>query len=131
MRQVVEEAVQPIVDLMARFDEVNNRFAEELTSEEMDALVEEQGRLQEEIDRVNGWELDNRLEVAMDALRCPPPDTPISVLSGGELRRVALCRLLLPSPTSSCSTSRPTTSTRNRWRGWRNICSSTRARSSP
>jgi energy-dependent translational throttle protein EttA len=98
VRQVVEEAVQPVVDLMARFDEVNNRFAEELAPEEMEQLLEEQSRLQEEIDRVSGWDLDSRLELAMDALRCPPGDTPISVLSGGELRRVALCRLLLTEP---------------------------------
>lgn len=98
VREVVQEAVQPIVRLLARFDEVNNRFAEDLSSEEMDRLLAEQGRLQEELDRVDGWDLDSRLELAMDALRCPPPETPISVLSGGELRRVALCRLLLTEP---------------------------------
>jgi energy-dependent translational throttle protein EttA len=98
VRQVIEEAVEPITALLARFDAVNNRFAEEMTAEEMDKLIEEQGKLQEELDRVGAWELENRLDLAMDALRCPPPETPISVLSGGELRRVALCRLLLTEP---------------------------------
>ena len=98
VREVVQEAVQPILDLLARFDAVNNRFAEDLQPDEMDRLLEEQGNLQEELDRTGAWDLDNRLELAMDALRCPPPDTSISVLSGGEMRRVALCRLLLTEP---------------------------------
>ncbi len=98
VRQVVEEAVQPIVELLARFDAVNNRFGDDLSPEAMDQLLEEQGRLQEELDRVSAWDLDSRLELAMDALRCPPGETPIAVLSGGELRRVALCRLLLTEP---------------------------------
>ncbi len=98
VRQVVEEAVEPITHLLTRFDAVNNRFAEEITAEEMDRLLEEQAQLQEEMDRVGAWDLDSRLELAMDALRCPPPETPIAVLSGGELRRVALCRLLLTEP---------------------------------
>ncbi|MEW5868902.1 MAG: energy-dependent translational throttle protein EttA [Chloroflexota bacterium] len=96
VRQAVEEAVQPIVDLLARFDEVNNQFAE--PDADFDALITEQARLQDELDRVDAWTLDNRLEVAMDALRCPPGDTYISVLSGGERRRAALCRLLLTEP---------------------------------
>jgi sulfate-transporting ATPase len=98
VRQVVEEAARPITDLLARFDAVNNHFEEEMTSEEMDKLLEEQAQLQDELDRVDAWDLDSRLELAMDALRCPPPETPIAVLSGGELRRVALCRLLLTEP---------------------------------
>jgi energy-dependent translational throttle protein EttA len=98
VRQVVEEAVQPVIDLLARFDEVNNRFAEDLAPEEMEQLLDEQSKLQEELDRTGAWDLDSRLELAMDALRCPPGGTPISVLSGGELRRVALCRLLLTEP---------------------------------
>jgi len=96
VRQVVEEAVWPIVSLLAKYDEVSNRFA--IPDAEFDALVAEQGRLQEELDRLDAWTLDNRLEIAMDALRCPPPDTPVSVLSGGECRRVALTRLLLTEP---------------------------------
>lgn len=96
VKQVVEEAVQPIVDLLARFDVISGRFAE--PDVDMDALLEEQAEVQEQIDNVDAWSLDHRLEVAMDALRCPAGDTSVSVLSGGERRRVALCRLLLTEP---------------------------------
>ncbi|HEY0606721.1 MAG TPA: energy-dependent translational throttle protein EttA, partial [Herpetosiphonaceae bacterium] len=96
VKEVVQEAVQPIVDLMARYDAINERFAD--PDVDMDALIAEQAEVQEELDRVDAWNLDSRLELAMDALRCPPGDTPISVLSGGERRRVALCRLLLTEP---------------------------------
>ncbi|HEX5691325.1 MAG TPA: energy-dependent translational throttle protein EttA, partial [Roseiflexaceae bacterium] len=96
VREVVEEAVQPIVDLLARYDAINERFSD--PDVDMDALIAEQAEVQEQLDHVNAWELDNRLEVAMDALRCPPPETSIGVLSGGERRRVALCRLLLTEP---------------------------------
>ena len=98
VRQVVEQAVQPIVDLLAKYDEINNRFAGDMAPEEMEKLIEEQGRVQEELDKRDAWNLDSRLELAMNALRCPPGDTPISTLSGGERRRVALCRLLLTEP---------------------------------
>jgi energy-dependent translational throttle protein EttA len=96
VRQVVQEAVQPIVDLLARYDAINERFAD--PDADMDALIAEQAAVQEQLDHVDAWNLDSRLELAMDALRCPPPDTPINVLSGGERRRVALCRLLLTEP---------------------------------
>jgi sulfate-transporting ATPase len=96
VKQVVEEAVQPIVDLLKQYDEINERFSG--ADVDMDALIAEQAEVQERLDHLNAWDLDNRLEVAMDALRCPPGDTPIGVLSGGERRRVALCRLLLTEP---------------------------------
>jgi ATPase subunit of ABC transporter with duplicated ATPase domains len=96
VQEVVEEAVQPIVDALRQFDEVSAKFGE--PDADVDALVEEQGRLQEYLDKHDAWTLDSRLELAMDALRCPPPDTSIAILSGGERRRVALCRLLLTEP---------------------------------
>ncbi|MCC7019733.1 MAG: energy-dependent translational throttle protein EttA [Ardenticatenales bacterium] len=98
VRQVVEEAVKPVIDLLAEYDVLSGRFAEELSGDEMDALIETQAKLGQRIEAVDGWSLAGRLEHAMDALRCPPPETPIRVLSGGERRRVALCRLLLTEP---------------------------------
>jgi len=96
VKQAVEEAVQPLVDMMTRYDEVCEAFGDD--DADIDALIEEQGRLQEGLDKHDVWSLDQRLDVAMDALRCPQGDTPVSVLSGGERRRVALCRLLLTEP---------------------------------
>src|SRR5207253_9597272 len=77
---------------------VSGRLGDELSPDEMEKLPEQQSRLQEQIGAANGWEIENQLEIAMDALRCPPPDTPVDVLSGGEKRRVALCRLLIQEP---------------------------------
>ena len=94
--EIIREAVQPIVDMLARFDEVNARFAE--PDADFEALIEEQGKLQDRLDRVDAWNLDSHLAVAMEALRCPPADTPIQICSGGERRRVALTRLLLTEP---------------------------------
>ncbi len=94
--QVIRESVQSIVDMLKRFDEVNAKFAE--PDADFDALVAEQAKLQEQLDKVDAWNLDSHLELAMDALRCPPADTPIKVCSGGERRRVALTRLLLTEP---------------------------------
>ncbi len=98
VREIVEQAVQDVVDLLKEFDEINEKFAEEMTDDEMAALLERQGAVQEKLDSVGAWDLDSRLEMAMDALRCPPPETPVKILSGGEKRRVALCRLLLQQP---------------------------------
>jgi ATP-binding cassette ChvD family protein len=94
----VEEGAAELRDLLRRFEEVSARFGEALSDDEMNALVEEQGRLQDRIDAADGWELERRLEIAMDALRCPPADAKVETLSGGERRRVALCRLLLSKP---------------------------------
>ena len=96
--EVVREAVQPIVDLLAEFDAINAQFAEPMSDDEMEKLLARQGEVQDRLDASEAWELDSRLEFAMDALRCPPGDTPVNVLSGGEARRVALCRLLLQKP---------------------------------
>jgi ATP-binding cassette ChvD family protein len=98
VREIVEEGVQETIDLLKQFDQINDKFAEPLSDDEMTALLELQGNVQEKLDAANAWDLDSRLEMAMDALRCPPPETPIKILSGGELRRVALCRLLLKQP---------------------------------
>ncbi len=94
----VEEGVASIKALLDRYDELNMKLGEDLSPEEMDKVMEEQGRCQDRIDATNAWEIDSQLELAMDALRCPPPDAEVSTLSGGERRRVALCRLLLQSP---------------------------------
>ncbi len=94
----VELGVKPIRDLLTRFDEISAKFAEPMSDDEMNALLEEQGKLQDRIDAVNAWELDRTLEIAMDSLRLPPSDTKVETLSGGEKRRVALCRLLLEKP---------------------------------
>jgi ATP-binding cassette ChvD family protein len=98
VRATVEEGVQPIVDMLREYDEINAKFGEPLSDDEMSELLERQGKVQERLDATEAWDLDSRLEMAMDALRCPPPETSISVLSGGEKRRVALCRLLLQKP---------------------------------
>ena len=98
VREIVEQGVQETVDLLREFEEISNKFAEPLDDDEMNRLLERQGEVQEKLDALNAWDLDARLEMAMDALRCPPGEMPVSVLSGGEKRRVALCRLLLRQP---------------------------------
>jgi energy-dependent translational throttle protein EttA len=98
VREVVEEAVQGTVDLMNEFNQINERFAEPMSDDEMAALCERQAAVQEKLDTLDAWDLDSRLEMAMDALRCPPAETKTATLSGGEKRRVALCRLLLQQP---------------------------------
>jgi ATP-binding cassette ChvD family protein len=98
VRQVVEEGVQEIVDLMNEYNRINEKFAEPMSEDAMNKLIERQGEVQEKLDAADAWDLDSRLEMAMDALRCPDGDTLIKVISGGERRRVALCRLLLKKP---------------------------------
>jgi ATP-binding cassette ChvD family protein len=98
VREIVEEGVREVVDLINEYNRINEQFSEPMTDEQMNALIERQGKVQEKLDALDAWDLDSRLEMAMDALRCPPGDTPVNILSGGERRRVALCRLLLQNP---------------------------------
>jgi energy-dependent translational throttle protein EttA len=98
VREIIEEGVAEVVALLKEFDEINLKFGEEMTDDQMTKLIERQGEVQEKLDHLNAWELDNKLEKAMDALRCPPEDALIKNLSGGEKRRVAMCRLLLKEP---------------------------------
>ncbi len=98
VREIVEQGVQSVVDLLKEFNDINEKFAEPLSDDDMNKLIERQGEVQESLDHQEAWDLDSRLEMAMDALRCPPGDTLVQVLSGGEKRRVALCRLLLQKP---------------------------------
>jgi ATP-binding cassette ChvD family protein len=98
VREIVEEGVHETVNLLNEFNRISEKFSEPMSEEEMNRLIEHQGKVQEKLDALDAWDLDSRLEMAMDALRCPPGDTPVKVLSGGERRRVALCRLLLQRP---------------------------------
>ncbi len=98
VKEIVQEAVQETVDLLKEFEQINNKFAEPMDDDAMNALIQRQGEVQEKLDHLDAWDLDSRLEMAMDALRCPASETPIKNLSGGEKRRVALCRLLLQKP---------------------------------
>jgi len=98
VKDIVSEGVSEVVELLDEYNRINEKFAEPMSDDEMNALVERQGKVQEKLDAADAWDLDSRLEMAMDALRCPPGDTPVNILSGGERRRVALCRLLLQNP---------------------------------
>jgi ATP-binding cassette ChvD family protein len=98
VKDIVEEGVQEIVDVLKEYDEINAKFSEPMSDDELNALLERQGKVQEKLDHLDAWDLDSKLELAMDVLGCPPGDTPVKILSGGERRRVALCRLLLKKP---------------------------------
>ncbi|MBI4682056.1 MAG: energy-dependent translational throttle protein EttA [Nitrospirae bacterium] len=98
VREIVEEGAQETVDALREYNLINEKFAEPMSDDEMSKLIERQGKVQEKLEALDAWDLDSRLEMAMDALRCPPGDTPVKVMSGGERRRVALCRLLLQKP---------------------------------
>jgi len=98
VREIVEEGVQDIVDLLKAYEEINLKFSEPMSDDEMNKLIEQQGEMMEKLEHHNAWELDNRIDTALSALRCPPDDAPVEVLSGGERRRVALARLLLSNP---------------------------------
>ena len=98
VRQIVEKGVQETVDLLDEFNRINEKFSEPMSDDEMNNLIARQGEVQEKLDALDGWDLDARLDMAMDALRCPPADALVNILSGGEKRRVALCRLLLKKP---------------------------------
>jgi len=98
VHEIVAEGVEETVELLNEFNRISERFSEPLSEEEMNLLIERQGKVQEKLDVLDAWDLDSRLEMAMEALRCPPGDTPVKTLSGGERRRVALCRLLLRKP---------------------------------
>lgn len=98
VREIVEQGVQEVIDLLKQFEEISEKFAEPLSDEQMDKLLQRQGDVQDKLEASGAWDLDSRLEMAMDALRCPQADTLVKVLSGGERRRVALCRLLLKKP---------------------------------
>src|SRR5574344_1627854 len=98
VKEVVSEGVQEIMDLLKEYEEVNQKFCEPMSDEQMNKLIERQGELTEKIDHAGGWDIDSKLERAMDALMCPEPDACVKTLSGGERRRVALCRLLLKEP---------------------------------
>jgi ATP-binding cassette ChvD family protein len=96
--EIVKQGAQDQVDLLTEFNDINARFAEPLDDDAMNQLIERQGEVQEKLDNLDAWDIESRLEMAMDALRCPPGDTSVNVISGGERRRVALCRLLLQKP---------------------------------
>ncbi len=98
VRQIVEEGVQEVMNAVKEYNEINEKFGESMSDDDMNKLIERQGKVQEKLDALDAWDIDSKLEMAMDALRCPAGDTPVKVLSGGEKRRVALCRLLLQKP---------------------------------
>jgi len=128
VRAVVEEAVQDTLKLMEEFNRINEQLAEPMSDEKMSKVLDRQASIQEKLDALDAWDMDSRLEMAMDALRCPAGDLPVTVISGGERRRVALCRLLLQKPDILLWMSRPTIWMPKPWPGWSTTSSSTPAR---
>ncbi|WP_428937672.1 energy-dependent translational throttle protein EttA [Fontivita pretiosa] len=98
VRQIVEQGARPVFELLREFEQINEKFSQPMDDEQMNKLLERQGQVQEKLDAIGAWDIDQKLEMAMDALRCPPPETLVDVISGGEKRRVALCRLLIQKP---------------------------------
>jgi len=129
VRTTVMEGVGTTFKLLEEFNQISDKFAEPMSDDEMTALLEKQAKLQDAIDTAGGWELERKLEIAADALRLPAWEAKIGPLSGGEKRRVALCRLLLSAPPCCCSMSRPTISTHSPSPGWNAISRSIRVRS--
>jgi ATPase subunit of ABC transporter with duplicated ATPase domains len=125
----VMEGVGATAALLKEFEDVSNAMAD--PDADFDKLLARQAELQEQIEHADAWDIQRKVEIAMDALRCPAGDADVTKLSGGERRRVALCRLLLSNPTCCCWTNRPTISTRNRSPGWRPSCRNTRVAWSP
>ena len=128
VREIVEQGVQSTVDLLNEYNRINEKFAEPMSDEEMEKLIEHQGEVQEKLDALDAWDLDSRLEMAMDALRCPAGDTSVTVLSGGEKDASPYADYSCSSPISCSSTNRPTTSTPKRWHGLSITFSATPAR---
>ncbi len=130
VRGNIEDGLSGIRGLLAKYEDLSAKLGEDLGDDEMQKVLDRMNAVQEEIDAADGWEIDLKVEIAMEALRTPHGDATVDTLSGGEKRRVALARMLLSQPDILCWTSPPITSTPSRWRGWKTTCATTPARSS-